>query len=44
MALIPVSSNAIRAVGYNGCTLAVLFHTSDTKYEHPGVPLSVFSD
>lgn len=42
MALIPVSSSSIRAVGYNGSTLAVLFHTSDTVYEHPGVPLSVF--
>ena len=42
MALIPVRSSAIRAVGYNGYTLAVLFHTSDTVYEHPGVPLSVF--
>jgi len=43
-ALIPVNSSAIRAVGYNGSTLAVLFHTSDTVYEHPGVPLSVFLD
>lgn len=42
MILIPVNSSAIRAVGYNGFTLAVLFHTSDTVYEHPGVPLSVF--
>lgn len=42
MALIPVSSSAIRAVGYDGYTLAVLFHTSDTVYEHPGVPYSVF--
>ena len=42
MALIPVSSSSIRAVGYNGYTLAVLFHTSDTVYEHPGVPHSVF--
>lgn len=41
MALIPVSSRAIRAVGYDGYTLAVLFHTSDTVYEHPGVPYSV---
>jgi len=40
--LIPVNSSAIRAVGYDGSTLAVLFHTSDTVYEHPGVPLSVF--
>jgi hypothetical protein len=42
MALIPVSSSSIRAVGYNGYTLAVLFHTSDTVYEHPGVPYLVF--
>jgi len=42
MALIPVNSSSIRAVGYNGYTLAVLFHTSDTVYEHPGVPYSVF--
>ena len=32
----------MRAGGYNGSTLAVLFHTSNTVYEHPGVPLSVF--
>ena len=42
MALIPVNSSSIRAVGYNGYTLAVLFHTSYTVYEHPGVPYSVF--
>ena len=38
----PVNSSAIRAVGYDGYTLAVLFHTSDTVYEHPGVPYSVY--
>jgi hypothetical protein len=42
MALIPVNSRAIQAVGYDGYTLAVLFHTSDTVYEHPGVPPSVY--
>lgn len=42
MALIPVHSSAIRAIGYDGYTLAVLFHTSDTVYTHPGVPLSVY--
>ena len=42
MAMIPVSSSSIQAVGYDGYTLAVLFHTSDTVYEHPGVPYSVF--
>ena len=40
--MIPVTSSAIRAVGYVGSTLAVLFHTSDTVYEHPGVPYSVY--
>jgi len=40
--LIAVDSAAIRAVDYDGQTLAVLFHTSDTIYEHHGVPLSVF--
>lgn len=42
MALIPVHSSAIRAVGYDGDTLAVLFHTSDTIYTHPRVPFSVY--
>jgi len=42
MAMIPVSSSSIQAVGYDGYTLAVLFHTSDTVYEHPGVPYSVY--
>ena len=42
MILIPVNSSAIRAVGYDGYMLAVLFHTSDTVYEHPGVPPSVY--
>ncbi|MBE0542278.1 MAG: KTSC domain-containing protein [Verrucomicrobia bacterium] len=42
MILIPVNSSAIRKVGYNGATLAVLFHTSATLYKHPGVPLSVY--
>ncbi len=42
MSMISVSSSAIRRVGYNGSTLAVLFHTSDTIYEHPHVPLAVF--
>lgn len=42
MFLIPVKSDAIRAVGYNGTTLAVRFHSSDTIYEHPRVPLWVF--
>ncbi len=42
MALIPVHSSSIRAVGYDGYTLAVRFHTSDTVYTHPGVPLAVY--
>jgi hypothetical protein len=42
MLLIPVSSRAIRAVGYDGETLAVVFTTSDTVYLHPGVPLSIY--
>jgi KTSC domain len=42
MTLMLVHSSAIRAVGYAGGTLAVLFHTSDIVYAHPHVPLSVF--
>ena len=42
MQLQPVNSSAIRAVSYDGHTLAVLFHTSDTVYDHPGVPEAVF--
>ena len=42
MSMIPVNSSAIRAVGYDGYTLAVLFTTSDTVYLHPGVPSSVY--
>jgi hypothetical protein len=39
--LIPVESTAIRAVGYNGSTLTVEFHTGRI-YDHPHVPYSVF--
>jgi len=39
--LIPVESTAIRAVGYDGSTLTVKFHTGRT-YDHPHVPYSVF--
>jgi hypothetical protein len=42
MSMIPVNSSAIRAVGYVGYVLAVQFHTSDTVYEHFGVPYSVY--
>lgn len=41
MSLIPVSSSAIRAIGYDGYTLVVVFHNSG-RYDHPGVPESVF--
>ncbi len=40
--LVLVNSSSIRAVGYDGHTLAVQFHTSDTIYDHPGVPYSVY--
>jgi hypothetical protein len=39
--LIPVESSAIRAVGYDGYTLTVEFH-SGRIYDHPGVPEAVF--
>ncbi len=42
MSMISVSSSAIAAIGYEGGTLAVLFHTSDTVYVHHGVPYEVF--
>lgn len=42
MSLMPVNSSAIRAIGYEGSTLRVVFHTGRT-YDHPGVPYSVFS-
>jgi hypothetical protein len=41
IALIPVSSSAIAAIGYEGGVLAVLFHKSGL-YLHPGVPAWVF--
>jgi len=40
--LIPVDSSAIRAVGYSGGCLDVLFWTSDTIYTHPGVPYTLY--
>lgn len=43
MSLVRVNSAAIRAVGYDGHTLAVQFTTSDTVYTHPGVPYSVYA-
>jgi hypothetical protein len=39
--LIPVNSTAIHAVGYDGYTLTVEFH-SGRIYDHPGVPEAVF--
>jgi hypothetical protein len=39
--LIPVDSSAIAAVGYDGHTLIVEFH-SGRIYDHPGVPHSVY--
>ena len=42
MTLTPVSSSAIRAVGYDGYTLSVEFHNSGV-YDHPGVPYEVYA-
>ena len=42
MSMIPVNSSAIAAVGYDGYTLTVIFHTSDKPYNHPGVPYELF--
>ena len=36
-------SSAIRAVGYDGYTLSVEFH-SGRVYDHPGVPYSVYEE
>ena len=41
MSMIPVNSEAIRAVGYDGGTLFVEFHTGYI-YPHPHVPYSVY--
>ena len=43
MSMIPVNSSAIRAIGYDGHTLAVQFTTSATVYTHPGVPYEVYA-
>jgi hypothetical protein len=43
MVMIPVSSSAIRAVGYDGYTLTVEFHNSSV-YDHPGVPYDVYAE
>lgn len=41
MSMISVSSSAIRAIGYEGGTLAVRFRNSGTYYHH-GVPYELF--
>jgi hypothetical protein len=41
--MIPVSSSAISAIGYDGDTLRVEFRNGRT-YDHPGVPEEVFYD
>ncbi len=41
LALIPVNSSAIAAVGYFAGILTVRFHSGRT-YDHPGVPEWVF--
>jgi hypothetical protein len=43
MTLMLVNSSSIRAVGYDGHTLSVQFHTSNTVYDHHGVPYSVYA-
>jgi len=42
MEIISVHSSAIRAIGYDGYTLAVQFHNSGVYY-HPGVPYEVYA-
>jgi hypothetical protein len=41
IAMVPVDSSAIRAVGYYGTTLTVEFHTGRV-YDHPNVPYDVY--
>jgi len=41
MTMTLVNSSAIRAVGYDGHTLTVEFHTGRI-YDHPNVPYSVY--
>jgi hypothetical protein len=40
--MVPVNYWSVRAVGYDGHTPAVQFHGSDTIYDQPGVPVSVY--
>jgi hypothetical protein len=42
--MILVNSSSVRAVRYHGNHLFVQFHTSDTIYDHPGVPPSVYRE
>ena len=42
--MIPVDSDAIRAVGYRGGVLLIQFRRGDTIYSFPGVPYSVFEE
>jgi hypothetical protein len=42
MSMIPVNSSSIAYVGYANGVLAVVFHTSNTTYIHPGVPYWVY--
>lgn len=42
MVMIAVHSSAIRAIGYDGCTLYVEFHNTGV-YSHPGVPYEVYA-
>jgi hypothetical protein len=40
--MIPVDSEAIRAIDYRGGTLFIQFRSSATVYSFPGVPYRVF--
>ena len=43
MSLMPVSSNAVAAVGYENGVLAVRFHNNPKIYKLPNVPYSLFA-
>ena len=43
MYMISVNSSVIRAVGYDGYFLAVIFHHSPKIYMHPRVPEPVYA-
>jgi hypothetical protein len=40
--MVSVNCSSIRAVGYNGYTLAVQFYSSNSIYDYHGVPYSVY--